>query len=101
MTKITKEEIMAELDQTRKCGYSLIDREVSLNYAGIACPIYNTNDDIEASIGITGDHKRITGKEKKELVEILQQAAEDISVSLGHARTSRATISNHFTRRKS
>lgn len=99
MTKITKEEIMAELDRTRERGYAMIDREVSMEHSNLACPIYNANGDIEASIGMTGDPKRITGKEKEELVGIMQQAAVDISVSLGHSLTSLATISNNIKRR--
>jgi DNA-binding IclR family transcriptional regulator len=94
LTKITKEAILAELERARKCGYVLIDREVSLNHSSIACPVYNVSGEIAASISITGDPSRITCEEREQLVGILMQAAEDISVSMGHSLTSMATVSN-------
>jgi hypothetical protein len=50
---------------------------------------------------MTGDPKRIVGDEREELVIILKQAAEDISVSLGHSMTSLATTSINHKRRMS
>ena len=95
LTKITKDAILAELNRTRKRGYALLDREVSMNHSSIACPVYYASGDIAASISITGDPNRIIRKEREELVGILLQAAEDISVSMGHSLTSMATISNN------
>jgi DNA-binding IclR family transcriptional regulator len=96
LTKTSKKEIMAELDHIRKRGYAIVDREVSINHTNIACPIYNADGNIQASISITGDPERIVGEELEELVRILQRAAEDISVSLGYSIRSKANIESHY-----
>jgi DNA-binding IclR family transcriptional regulator len=100
LTKITKAEILAELEFVRTNGYAILDREVSLQHANISCPIYNAAGDIAAGISFTGDPIRIIDKEREELVGLLLQAAEDISVSLGHSMTSMATMSLINERRR-
>lgn len=101
LTKITKEEILAELKRIRQRGYALNDREVSLEHANLSCPIFNAGGDVAACLSLTGDPKRIVDKERDALVRILQEAADDISVSLGHSITSMATISTNYKRRMS
>jgi DNA-binding IclR family transcriptional regulator len=101
LTKITKKEILVELERIRQRGYALNDREVSLNHANLSCPIFNASGDVAACLSLTGDPKRLVEEEREKLVRILQEAAEDISVSLGHSMTSMATISNNYQRRMS
>ena len=96
LTKISKKEIIAELDRIRRLGYAIVDREVSMNHTNIACPIYNAGGDIQASIGLTGEPERLVGRKLEELVSILQRAADDISVALGHSRMSKANVTRNF-----
>jgi DNA-binding IclR family transcriptional regulator len=92
LTKITKVDILRALDLIRKRGYALNDREVSLNHANLACPIYNASGDVAACLSMTGDPDRIVREEREGLVGIMLQAAEDISVSMGHYLASMAAI---------
>lgn len=92
LTKITKEDILGELDRIRKRGYAINDREVSLKHSSLACPIYNASGDVAACLSLTGNPKRIVREERQELVGIMLHAAEDISVSMGHYLTSLAAI---------
>ncbi len=91
-TKISKEDILLELEETRKQGYALIDREISVNNSSMACPIFNGNDEVQAAIGITGSPERICIDERADLAKNLQIAAEDISIALGHSFKSLATL---------
>ena len=73
-------------------GWKLNDREVSLKHSSLACPIYNASGDVAACLSMTGNPKRVVREERQELVGIMLQAAEDISVSMGHYLTSMAAI---------
>lgn len=84
LTKVTREDIFQELERTRNRGYAINDREMSLTRASIACPIFRTGGVLVAAISLSGDPKRINGKEREELVGILLQAAEEIGISMGH-----------------
>jgi len=92
LTKISKEEILGELDRIRKRGYALNDREVSLKHSSLSCPIYNASGDVAACLSMTGNPDRVVREEREELVRILLQAAEDISVSMGHFLKSMAAM---------
>jgi IclR family KDG regulon transcriptional repressor len=78
-----KKQLLKEIDETRRRGYS-VDREENL--LGLACigtPIFGLNGRLEGALSLSGDAKHIYKRMDMLLPEVLKTAKE-ISRSLGH-----------------
>jgi len=78
-----KKQLLKEIDETRRTGYS-IDREE--NVSGLSCigtPVFGTGGRLEGSISLSGDAKTIHKGFEKLLPELLKTGKE-ISRSLGY-----------------
>ncbi len=73
-----------ELFQIREQGYSISDRELSLDLFAIAAPIIDNNGKVTAAINVTMDTKDRSKKNEKLIVEKLFQKGASISSMLGY-----------------
>jgi len=79
----TIEELSEELERIRQRGYSLMEEESGLGSCAVGVPIFNANGEAIASLGIWLPLIRFKGKRKKDIIQSLRQAGDDISKRLG------------------
>lgn len=81
---ITEPQNMAEeLDKIAKQGYAIDDEEVFLGTTCIAAPVFNSEEEVCAALGITGDTESIT-ENMNSYINIIHQEAMNISFKLGY-----------------
>ena len=78
-----KKQLLKEIDETRRRGYSIDREENVLGLACIATPIFGLGGRLEGSISLSGDAKAIHKGFEKLLPELLM-TGKDISRSLGY-----------------
>jgi IclR family transcriptional regulator, acetate operon repressor len=83
-TIIDPEKLRAELQRARRNGYALSLGERVPGISTLAVPIFNHTGSVIAALSITGPSRRVTRKRLLELVPLAQEAAREISSSLGH-----------------
>ena len=79
-TKTDIELILAELEEARLQGYAVSDEELQLGVQGVACPIFDYNNQIVACISFTAlksDHCLT-----KENIDLLREYAKKVSNSI-------------------
>ena len=83
-TIVRREDILADLQETRQRGYALCDGEIDEGVVSVAVPI--TVDRLGAvfSLGVVGPSKRIHGRPVSKLVPILQETAVRASAAIQH-----------------
>jgi len=75
-TKTSLEELNRELDHIRLKGYAEIDEELQMGICGVACPIFDLNGQVAASLAFT-TVKGADGMEER--IRLLKTAAEEIA----------------------
>lgn len=88
-TLTTLAEIRREADLTAKRGYSLDDEEFALGVRCLAAPVFSSDGQPVAAIGITASTVRFTRERIPEMSAIVTQAAAELSRSLGYHGTRR------------
>jgi len=76
-------ELEEELAEIRENGYAVDREEVFLGTTCLAMPIYNSEEEIVAALGITGDTERVKSNMEKNLNAIHHEAL-NISFKLGY-----------------
>ncbi len=84
--------LRAILAQIRAQGWSISFQQNLLGARGVAVPIFDHNDHVIASIGISGPHPRFTDRRARALVPTLLAHAKTLSRALGASIASRATL---------
>lgn len=83
-TKTDFELFMRELDDIRKKGYAISDEELQIGVQGVACPIFDYNHKVVASVSF------ISLKSEQSLTEeniaLLKETAQKISVAIGNTQ---------------
>ncbi|ELZ98042.1 transcriptional regulator [Haloferax mucosum ATCC BAA-1512] len=69
-----------ELSQVRQQGYAMDDEEHLRGIRGIAVPILDGNENVKASIGVTGPRDRFTPGYMADLLNILRYSKNEIEV---------------------
>lgn len=82
-TIVDAAQLKLQLEQIRYQGYALDDEELTLGVRGIAVPIRNREGRTIATMGLSGPTVRLTFEQLPRLVELLSQAARDVSAELG------------------
>jgi IclR family KDG regulon transcriptional repressor len=78
--------LLLELDRTRVRGYAVDNEEIIPDVSCIAAPIYDINENVIASISISGHKDKFTNNFIKEYSEKLISSAQSISSHLGYQR---------------
>ena len=82
-TKVKKAEILKELNETRKRGYSICDGEMVYGSAAVGVPVFGRNQQIAGAITFAGSKDQILGSQMKPLIGGLSLKAMQISQSMG------------------
>ncbi len=83
-TLTTLGELKRELELTRKRGYSLDDEEFAPGIRCLAAPVYASDGNVAAAIGITASTVRFTKERIPEMAGKVQAAAAELSRLLGY-----------------
>jgi DNA-binding IclR family transcriptional regulator len=84
-TRVTLEELMADIQQVRQQGYAtVLQGEWRDGIAACACAILDQAGEVVGAIGISGPDSRLKRKELKQFSEEVRKAAQSISTMLGH-----------------
>lgn len=80
-----KAALRRELKEIVEQGYALDNEELDLGVRCVACPIRDYTRRIVGAVSVSGPSMRFTDeREKKELIPLVLQAAEDLSTRLGY-----------------
>jgi len=82
-TITTIKRFLEELESVKKNGYAVDNEEVYMGTMCIAAPIFDSNRNICAGLGITGDIDRLKTPAMKDLIKLVQHEAMNISFKLG------------------
>ena len=72
---------MRELNNVKKLGYATSDEELQVGVEGVACPIYDYNNDVVASVSFTT--LKTDNFVSEENILLLKECAKKISNALG------------------
>ena len=80
----TPEKLMADLDRARERGFAINYQESSLEFASVASPVFDHNNDAVAALAISGPVYRISRDDIPGLGAAVATAAEELSEKLGN-----------------
>jgi DNA-binding IclR family transcriptional regulator len=93
-TKTGIDEILQELDLTRRRRYAVCDQEMEIGVKAIALPIRDSTGGVVASVAVMAPRERLIGNSRALALRALAEAASSVSLALGyrpHARPQRTT----------
>ena len=73
-----------DLAEVRDQGYAVAVDELEVGLTAIAAPIRNAHGDVIASLSVSGPTFRLGEPRVKELVPVVQDAADEVSRRLGY-----------------
>lgn len=85
-TITSRDELLAELETVRTRGYAIDDEEHLQGIRGLAVPILDTDQQVVASIGITGPRNRLQPSYITELAATLRYVRNEVEVKYQHYR---------------
>lgn len=85
-TIVSKEKLLAELEEIRIRGYAIDDGEISEEIRCIAVPIFNHLNEAAYSMGVSGPTSRMTAFKIETVAASLLTAGNAISVQLGYVK---------------
>ena len=83
-TVTSKARLRRELAEVREQGYAVAVDELEVGLTAIAAPIRNAHGDVIASLSVSGPSFRLGEARVKELVPVVQDAADEVSRRLGY-----------------
>jgi DNA-binding IclR family transcriptional regulator len=83
-TVTTRARLRRDLAMVREQGYAVAVDELEVGLTAIAAPIHNAHGDVIASLSVSGPTFRLGDLRVKELVPVVQDAADEVSRRLGH-----------------
>ncbi|MFE4896033.1 IclR family transcriptional regulator [Peribacillus butanolivorans] len=81
-TIIDLEELEKNLEEVRSKGYAFSDSEIDEGVVSYGVPVYDSGDQVIASLSIAGPRERMLKKDEKQLITDLMKAVEDIQKHL-------------------
>lgn len=78
-----KEELRKVLTECRKNGYTVSHSELEDYTAAVAAPIFDSNNQVVASISLAGPSMRFQEEHLSELIRLIKNGANEISYKLG------------------
>jgi DNA-binding IclR family transcriptional regulator len=85
-TIISREQLLADLEEVRRLGYALAVDELEDGLTAVAAPIRSHHGDIIASMSISGPTFRLTSDRLDETIPLVTAAALEVSHRLGWGR---------------
>jgi len=82
-TIVEKKQLLRELEETRRRGYSVNREEHLLNRAAIGAPIFERGGRLSAAISLVGDPNHIAGEKTNALATEVMATAMEISRNMG------------------
>ncbi len=82
-TITTPRTLQAELQRIRENGYAFDDEEFEEGLRCFAAPVWNHTGTVVASLGVAGPTARFDPGRSPELIKLVKDAAETVSVALG------------------
>lgn len=83
-TVTSRARLRRELAEVRDQGYAVAVDELEVGLTAIAAPIRNAHGDVIASLSVSGPTFRLGELRVKELVPVVQDAADEVSRRLGY-----------------
>jgi len=83
-TVTTRASLRRDLAVVREQGYAVAVDELEIGLTAIAAPIRNAHGDVIASLSVSGPTFRLGEPRVKELVPVVQDAADEVSRRLGY-----------------
>jgi len=83
-TVTTKARLRRDLATVSEQGYAVAVDELEVGLTAIAAPIRNAHGDVIASISVSGPTFRLGERRVKELIPLVQDAADEVSTRLGY-----------------
>jgi DNA-binding IclR family transcriptional regulator len=83
LTITKKSELRKEVERVREQGYAVAVDELEIGLTAVAAPIRNAHGDVIASMSVSGPTFRIAGDRVAEVVDLLVDAAIEVSRRLG------------------
>jgi IclR family acetate operon transcriptional repressor len=83
-TPTTIEQALEELARVRQSGYAVCDQEIEVGVAAISVPVRHGSGRVSASLSIIAPHERLAGERKTAMIQMLLDAANGISTTLGY-----------------
>jgi DNA-binding IclR family transcriptional regulator len=83
-TLTQRQELVADLIETRKRGYAVCDQEMEIGVAALALPVFDSRGNVGRSLGVIAPRDRLLLEQQDELLEDMRNTA----ATLGHALTS-------------
>lgn len=83
-TELKFNELVKELELTKKRGYATSHNELISGAVAVAVPFFNSQGKVAGSIGVFGPEVRLDEKKIKTTLETLQTEAKNLSQLLGH-----------------
>lgn len=80
-TLITYNDFIEELNHVRNKGYAISDEELQIGVQGVACPIFDFNQNVIGSISITA--LKSDGKINDTNIDLLKKCSKEITNSIG------------------
>lgn len=96
-TKVTAAAVRRELEEVRRTGFAVCDREIDENVMAYACPVHAGRLGVVCSLGVTGPSTRLQRRARSVWVDALKDAAArlgrmlDAGSEIGGAVASRTT----------
>jgi len=83
-TVTSRAKLRRELGEVREQGWAVAVDELEVGLTAIAAPIRNAHGDVIASLSVSGPTFRLGESRVKELVPVVQDAADEVSRRLGY-----------------
>lgn len=84
-TLCTRSGLLAEIATIRRQGYAVNEGELSLDVGGLAAPVRNDKGSVVAAITATVPMYRFATMKRRQLVELVRDAADRVSARCGYA----------------
>jgi DNA-binding IclR family transcriptional regulator len=81
---VSGDAVIKHLEETRRTGVAVSDGDLVEGFAALGVPIYDYRGDVSASLAISAMREIVLGDESANLRARLQQAAAEVSRSLGY-----------------
>ena len=85
-TIVTKEDLLSELEATRKKGYATDKEESVPGVNCVAAPIFSVGGWLEGAIGISGPKFRVKTEEIDDIAKAVKAQADLFSTALGYSK---------------
>jgi DNA-binding IclR family transcriptional regulator len=77
------DDLISDLEATRRRGYAISDEDVVVGMAALGAPIFDYRGELRAAISFSGPKPSVLGEREKANVRAIRVAARDISRGLG------------------